>query len=104
MSRVFSFRLSEENPREKEALRILIDEREKGNSLRHLLTTAILSMDGRNSIKTPDIDETRLLRLIEGLLSQIPGPLLDKDIKEKNSLSSSFVATLKNSAKPGIKI
>ena len=47
MSKVISFRLNPDNPREAQALEILISKQSEGFSSRRLLTDALISMETR---------------------------------------------------------
>jgi len=100
MSKVYSFRLSEDNPREILAREMIDAKISQGYSLRQILTEALISYgDNQGSQKGLDKYIDQLTELIQEL-----------DIKRGSSirsdhalgLSSSFVNAMKRSAKQGI--
>ena len=110
MSEVISFRLDKENPREAKALLILQEWRKKGYSVRQTITDALVRLDNNGHNSDSSIEElnealsqvNHLIRLIESDKSTI---IKDKGMSNpKSDLSTSFVASVKKSAKVGLKL
>lgn len=105
MSDVFSFRLSDKNPRETQAREVIEAWVKQGYSLRHIITEALLLLSNHenNSVKSGDIAETvdRLSRLVERLEDRLeviqPGPPI------KTELNETFISSIKMAIKPGIR-
>ena len=107
MSKVFSFRLSEYNPREAQALSILHKHCDEGHSKRHIITEALIQF-GRKTPESKHIKNGELLRILDQvklLLNQNSGNdgLLPRTEQTKQNLSESFLASMKVSVKPGYK-
>jgi len=107
MSEVISFRLNPKNPREAEALSILLDWSSQGFSTRHTITEALLILASK---KCETIDNRMLADLscqIKHLIENIEvGPfpeLRDDDISSKEKLSDNFVTSILKAAKPGLR-
>jgi hypothetical protein len=111
MSEVISFRLNKENLREAKALLILQEWRAKGYSVRQTITEALLKLDQHEqnpeSTALGELTETlsqvnHLLKLIE---SGNSSPVAThRGSRINGGLSESFVASVKRSAKSGLKI
>ena len=100
MSEVISFRMDKDNPREAQAKAVLKAWVEKGYCVRHVLTEALLAY--RGSKVDVDINElTHKLDQISNMLQQNSTPSNHED--SNNMLSDSFMASIRNAAKPGIK-
>jgi len=104
MSKVYSFRFDDNNPREAQAREVIEVWISKGYSLRHLLTEAL------NSFSECKDSHTDVLYLIKQLGEIIRTPRVQlegigEDNKSRNSLplSSVFVSELGKSIKPGIR-
>lgn len=112
MSKVISFRLSKDNPREAQAYEVLKAWQDKGYSVRHTITEALLKLDGPGlgSITCASFDDiNQTLNQVRELLERIrnadnssqkslnPGPY-------HSSLNDNFIASIKKAAKPGIKL
>lgn len=108
MSKVISFRLNPENPREAEALTILEDWLSQGFSTRHTLTEALLMLDSRKS-QLLDIGAlTDLTNQIQEFLSRVEMASTQKirndDISSKQELSDGFISSILKATKPGLKL
>lgn len=102
MSKVYSFRLSDDNPREAQARKVIEVWVEEGYSLRHIITEVLLvSSDNRNGddrICTLFEQITRMISELEDTAS-----LGVNGEREIPNLSSSFMVAVKNSAKNGLR-
>ena len=99
MSEVISFRLDRDNPREAQARAVLKARVDKGYSVRHVLTEALLTYYGSQSDK--DIQDLSMkLDQISQMLQQngVPPPLNERKVE----LSDRFMASIKKAAKPGV--
>jgi hypothetical protein len=109
MSDVFSFRLSDENPREAQAREVIDAWVKQGYSLRHVMTEALilLGKHGENSdYISKIIIISELVERFSKLLDKIesaPFPSLSKGL-EQIELKDSFVSSIKLAAKPGMRI
>jgi hypothetical protein len=108
MSKVISFRLNPENPREAKALTILDDWLSQGFSSRHTITEALLTLDTRKP-QTPDKEIlNNLAHKIEELLERVETVSSHKIMKEyissEKELSDGFVTSVLRGAKPGLKM
>jgi hypothetical protein len=103
MSEVFSFRLSEDNPREVKAKEVIETRISQGYSLRYVLTEALIRYGGKGNHREEMVD---FLEQLKGLVSQPPnGRLLEGlEANDKKSLSSTFIEAVKKSVKPGEKL
>lgn len=112
MSEVISFRLDKANPREAQALEVLNAWIERGFSTRFIITKALLELDHPGSGLEMNQDDQNL-----GLVIEQVGQLLEmfKTIKvdslrmpendlEDFGLNEKFLASVKQNAKPGIKL
>jgi len=99
MSKVYSFRLNEDNPREAQAKGVIHAWVEEGYSLRHVVVEALLSFD------TKDAGHHELNEVVEQLQDLI---LTFARTPVSNSadtlLSNSFLDAVKQSAKSGVKV
>ena len=101
MSEVISFRLDKDNPREAQARAVLKTRADKGYSVRHVLTEALLAYYG--SHKDMDIHElSAKLDQMYKMLQQngAKSISLEKDV----GLSDRFMESIKKTAKPGVRI
>jgi hypothetical protein len=102
MSKVYSFRLNVDNPREAQAREVIEAWVEDGYSLRHIITEALLiSFDNKNG----DEEVYALLEQIKRMISELENTAsLDiNDERKISGLSSSFKVAVKNSAKIGLR-
>jgi tRNA U34 5-carboxymethylaminomethyl modifying GTPase MnmE/TrmE len=97
MSKVYSFRLSEDNPREARARRIIEAWVKEGYSLRHIFVEALLDYKRENS--TPN-DYGYLVKQLQNM---IDGTTKIKTVTDsESSLSNSFRAGILGSVKKGV--
>lgn len=101
MSKVYSFRLSEDNPRGIQAMEVIAAWVEERYSLRQLLVEALLSLNKTNGRVT---DFMMLLEQMGQIIHKYAS-IENIDVKtETNSLSPSFVNSVTLSAKQGISL
>ena len=107
MSKVISFRLNPNNPREAEALIILHDWLSQGFSTRHTLTEALLMLDARKSHPFDNRSLDDLTNQIKELLANVGTRSIHKtkntNISPRQELSDGFVSSILKTAKPGLK-
>jgi hypothetical protein len=103
MSKVFSFRLREDNPREVQAKEVIETWASQEYSLRHILTEALIRY-GDNEHNRVEVDD--LLEQFRGLLlKSTNGQILDKAVgNDEIPLPHNFIASIKNGVKPGIRV
>jgi hypothetical protein len=110
MSKVISFRLSKENPREAQAYEVLMTWHGRGYSIRQTVTEALLKLDecNRGSVRGEQLDEIcEALRQLRQLIDQsqngerIPHQVQDSPANI-SGLADNFIASIKKAAKPGI--
>ena len=104
MSKVLSFRLCRENPREAKALTILSRWREDGYSLRHTLIEAILRLDNDQSQPGTRIIVDDLLETLKSMLQKLPDQISINPSIPEHELSQKFITSLKMSIKPPLKL
>jgi hypothetical protein len=110
MSDVISFRLNKENRREAKALMILQEWRTKGYSIRQTITEALVNLNQNCQGTISTIEElNEALGQVNHLLKQLEtgesSIINDKGKRNSNhDLSTSFVASVKKSAKAGLKL
>jgi len=110
MSEVISFRLNKDNLREAKALLVLQEWRIKGYSVRQTITEALVSLDRNEHKSDSSIDElNEVLNQVNHLLRHIESggsSIINDKAKSNpnNNLSPSFVASVKKSARSGLKI
>ena len=112
MSKIVSFRLSKENPREAQAYEVLKARYDKGYSIRHTITEALLKLDepGLDSVMGASLDDiNKTLNQVRELLerignddnssqkSQNPGPYY-------SGLTDNFILSIRKVSKPGIRL
>lgn len=112
MSEVISFRLDLNNPREAQALVVLSAWAKKGYSIRHIITEALINFGegGGASISTVDADKiTTALDKITQLMDCInlekgSIPIDTTEGSKGTQINDDFIASLKNTVKPGLTI
>jgi N-glycosylase/DNA lyase len=101
MSKVYSFRLSDDNPREVQAKEVIEAWMEEGYSIRYLVTDALVSFSQKKSGRE---DWSSLMEYLENIIQKMETREYKQDINQENSnLPSSFVSAVKKSAKSGIR-
>jgi hypothetical protein len=102
MSKVYSFRLDENNPREAQAREVIDAWVSKGYSLRHIIVDAL---NIYNKKKISSDEGGVLLKKLESLLVQYAKSESQEDvgIHTMVQLSPHFVEGISNSVKSGIK-
>ena len=101
MSEVISFRLDKDNPREAQARAVLKTWADKGYSVRHVLTEALLAY--QSSHKDMDVHELSVkLDRISFILQQngVPNPPIEKKVQ----LSRDFITSIKKAVKQGVNL
>ena len=102
MSKVYSFRLDVDNPREAQAESVINTWISQGFSLRHILTEALINYQDKGN---GEREWERVYDQLSDLVRELEG---DKGIKESISDSSilpaNFVGAMKEAAKEGIKM
>jgi len=112
MSDVISFRLSKDNLREAQAYEVLKAWYDKGYSVRHTITEALLRLDEPklDSVTGASLNDiNRTLGQVRELLERI-GNEDNSSQKSQNparhclSLNDNFIVSIKKTAKPGIRL
>ena len=99
MSKVYSFRLDGDNPREAQARKVIEALAAEGYSLRQVIVDVLLSY------KKAEVGHSELNSVVEQLQSLILS--LDKKLPSATSesgLSSSFLDAMKQSVRDGIRV
>ena len=106
MSNIFSFRLSNQNPRESQAREVIQAWVKRGYSLRYIITEALLLLGNHETqtVKIDDITEPidRLFKLVERLEGNLEVAQPSQPVKAK--LNESFISSIKLAAKPGVRL
>ena len=101
MSKVYSFRLSDENPREVQARKVIEARMEEGYSIRYLVTDALVSFSQNKNGRE---DWSALMEYLENIIQKIETREYKQDVNpEDSNLPSLFVDAVKKSAKSGIR-
>ena len=105
MSKVISFRLNPDNPREAEAFTILDSWLSKGFSTRHTLTEALLMLDSDEIQALDNGTLNDLSNQIQALLErfEMGSTQINENISSKPELSDGFVTSILKTAKPGLR-
>lgn len=110
MSKVISFRLSEDNPREGQALKVLELWLKQGYSIRHTITESLLSLEDPDArAPVPELDDLKaMLKEVTHLLGQRSQskPIHSSKgdgLPTAHKLNESFIVSVKQAAKPGVK-
>ena len=109
MSKVISFRLNPDNPREAQALEILRTKHSNGFSSRRVLTDALIGMmDDKGQETLSYIEEFSIaLEQVSGLLKRLNGGNLDHSQPKHPqvvALNDNFLNSAKVAARPGLNI
>jgi hypothetical protein len=105
MSKVYSFRLNDDNPREVKARDVINAWISKGYSLRHILTEALNSFDESNDVHDEVdylIDQLRVI--VERSSIEKMETNGDNKLGNPLPLSSTFLSEIGKSMKAGIKV
>ena len=105
MSKVISFRLNPENPRDARALAVLQEWLSQGFSTRHTITEALLLLDSGKPLELDSRAFNDLSNQIQKLLVRFEtGSTHDTEnvISSKERLSDGFIASIVKAAKPGL--
>ena len=99
MSKVYSFRLNDDNPREAQAMEVIEAWVEEGYSLRHVMIEALLQLMAR------DKDENDLHFFLEEIREMINGNDHIPKVAHANEqgLPLSFMEAMKKSARIGLR-
>ena len=102
MSKVYSFRLSDDNPREVQAKETISAWTSKGYTLRQIIIEALVNYSSNNKQKTElDIAIKQLVELVNQLNNN--KPQMELKLKKKQLLEPDFLDNLRRSVKPGIR-
>jgi len=111
MSKVISFRLDPDNPREAVALDILWAEQAKGFSSRRILADALISLEGKTGMSqvlpVEELNEIleQIVRLLDKNNNENPGNASHVPIgSQPHALNDHFLQNVKVAVKPGINI
>lgn len=99
MSKVYSFRLDEHNPREAQAKGVIHAWVDEGYSLRHVIVEALLSFSNKDAGQS-ELNE--VVEQLQDLILTLERPHVSKSID--TLLFNSFLDAVKQSAKSGIEI
>jgi len=101
MSKVFSFRLDTDNPREAQAREVIEVLISQGYSLRHIITEALIYFRDKES---PTAGWEKVYDKLSEILHGLENGGVKKQTKDHGSaLSPSFIEAMKNSVKDGKK-
>jgi hypothetical protein len=100
MSKVYSFRLDENNPREAQAREVIEALASEGYSIRHIVVNALVQF-GNNESDKSDLEE--ILETIKQLLTPTKkeGSVINNAREE---LQTAFIGSITKSVKGGLKI
>ena len=111
MSEVVSFRLDAANPREAQAREVLRSWYAQGYSVRHIITEALLKLDEEpeQATELALVELTEMLGRVSQLLEQMQNghyaaPPEEPEEPSQATLRDAFVASVKNAARPGMKL
>jgi hypothetical protein len=99
MSKVYSFRLDEHNPREAQAKGVIHVWVEEGYSLRHVVVEALLSFNNKDA---GHIELNEVVEQLQDLILTLDRPATPNS--PDSILSNLFLDAVKQSAKSGINI
>ena len=101
MSKVYSFRLNENNPREAQAKEVIETWVSKGYSLRHIITEALISFQANESDRHDALEV--ILKKITNMVKSFDAGTIEAG-GENETLPKGFVSSLSKSVKPGLKV
>jgi hypothetical protein len=109
MSKVISFRLDKNNPREAKALEVLKNKRDEGYNIRHIIMEALINLDETNPhLESPTTKELfTIVMKVHQLLERIKGDdelsLTREAAMDTNlELTENLVSSVKKTIKPGL--
>jgi hypothetical protein len=102
MSRVFSFRLDENNPREAQAIQILQTWANQGYSLRYVIIMALLALTDKNKQSDISTELKQIISLLQDLQGQTSVERPQQD--QEKSLSESFKNAIAKVNRPGLRV
>lgn len=103
MSKIYSFRLDEDNPREAQARQVIEAWASRGYSLRYILVEAILAYANKEARQT---DLSSALEQIITLLQELkvePGPGSSQQSKDMR-LSQPFLEAISKNTRAGLRV
>lgn len=106
MSKIISFRINENNPREKQAYEILSTLINKGYSARSIMINALIQIGADGEKERMDLlfeMNEKLSNLLHLMEQDTPKRGAQEKINEDN-LRSEFVNSIKKAARPGIRV
>ena len=111
MSKVISFRLDPDNPREAKALDILREKQASGFSSRRILADALVALEDKKGISqalyVEEFNEIleRIVRLLEKNNFETPGIANPDPVSSRpHALNDHFLQSVKVAVKPGINL
>ena len=109
MSKVISFRLNPDNPREAQALDILRTKQNEGFSSRRILTDALIKMatekENSNILSINELNEA--LEQVSGFLERLNGSNHTQNEQtnpQASVLKEKFLSSVKVAARPGLNL
>lgn len=100
MSKVYSFRLDADNPREAQAMDVIDTWISQGYSLRHILTNALIQFKSNGVVEREwDSVYEQLAELVQEMKN---GVSIRSASKDQHSLPHRFVGAIKKTAKGGL--
>ena len=100
MSKVYSFRLSDDNPREAQAREVIEAWVEEGHTIRYTLTEALLRLGDLEGTSTR-LELSEFLDQIKELLQQAISQ--GSTSNSRSELSEGFMKSITKATKPGLK-
>ena len=100
MSKVFSFRLDIDNPRESQAMKVIDTWISQGYSLRHIITDALIN-HGDDRLNCKEINKAyyQLAQLVDYIKRDFHN---SENLTSKVNLPKKFIDSMKKSAKKGL--
>lgn len=100
MSKVYSFRLNEDNPRESQAKEVINAWLEEGYSLRYVVVEALLSFDTNDAEQSEYSELNEVVKQLQDLILTLDRPPVPKS--SDAMLSNSFLDAVKQSVRVGL--
>ena len=103
MSKVYSFRLSDDNPREVQAREVIDTWLREGYPLRYLVTKAFVNFNDKlNQNDEYKKELVEIKKLLETLLEG--GAIVNEKGENNAKLSKSFIGSISQVVKPGMEV